>query len=84
MSPIRKLTCEIQNQIVGNSGFTEEERGKMTSLLERALLIAIVIFILKKKVPIHGGHTWPRFANGILAGGLIILLSPKNLRDRLN
>ena len=42
---------------VGNSGFTEEERGKMTALLDEGFIDTFVIFIQKKKMPIHGGRT---------------------------
>ena len=42
---------------IGNSGFTDEERGKMTALLAEALSTRSVMFIRIKQMPIRGGHT---------------------------
>ena len=40
---------------MGNSGFTEEERQKFSSLLDQVLLIVFVIFILNGLMLIRGG-----------------------------
>ena len=59
---------------IGNSGFTDEEREKMTRLLSTGFVDTFVSFILKKKEPILGGRIWLKYENGILAGVLTILL----------
>ena len=50
-----------------NAGFTDEERAKMTELLERALLIRSAIFIL----------IWSRF----IPGGRIVLRQERKMPD---
>lgn len=43
---------------IGNSGFTIEERGKMTELLNAGFIDTFRHFIRTGKVPIVGGHIW--------------------------
>lgn len=58
----------------GNSGFTDEERGKMTTLLDSGLWIPLDIFTLTQKGPIAGGPICRRSESAMSAGGLIISL----------
>ena len=55
-----------------NAGFTDEERAKMTELLESALLIRSAIFILIWSRFIPGGHIVLRQERKMPDGGLII------------
>lgn len=51
-----------------NAGFTDEERSKMTELLNSGLQIALGSYILIKKTVILGGLIWDMHVKRILAG----------------
>ena len=60
-----------------NAGFTDEERGKFTQLLESDLLIRTDIFIRIRKEYTPGGHTGSRPAKRMQDGALIISVCQK-------
>ena len=66
-----------------NAGFTDEERSKMTALLDDGFMTPTAISIPIQRAFIRGGHTDSRLVKKMRAGVLTILSFQKLLKASL-